>query len=184
MYPPTKAGGAGFATLRTFEPGHALGFGTRLVGTPLDQPENGSWTFVLEPLGMSQTRLLIRGRGAARHSLLGMAFDQAIFEPMHFAMERRMMVGVQRLAVAGERGRLWNHVHVALWASMFVMFLIAAALVVFGQRWPRSLVAFLAAAAAFQGLTLLQPPLVVNVAVVVGVFLLLWPGRKEHLPTA
>ena len=33
MYPSDKAGGAGFATLRAFEPGRVLGFCTRIVGT-------------------------------------------------------------------------------------------------------------------------------------------------------
>ena len=49
MYPSDQAGGAGFATLRVYRPGRVLGFATRAVGTSLDQTEDGSWTFVLQP---------------------------------------------------------------------------------------------------------------------------------------
>jgi hypothetical protein len=50
MYPPEKAGGIGFATLRVRVPGRALGLATRAPGTPLTAPEDGSWSFILEPL--------------------------------------------------------------------------------------------------------------------------------------
>jgi hypothetical protein len=53
--------------------------------------------FVLEPIGASQTRLLIRNRGEFANpiarALLGLFFD-----PIHFTMEKRMMVEVKRLA--------------------------------------------------------------------------------------
>ena len=96
MYPPEGAGGAGFATLRSYVPGRALGFGTRVVGTPITAPEDGSWTFVLQPLDGYTTRLLIRGRGPVTRSWLGLAFDRSIFEPVHFVLERRMMIGISR----------------------------------------------------------------------------------------
>ena len=53
--------------------------------------------FVLEPIGPAQTRLLVRSRGTAAHpvakALLGLFFD-----PIHFTMEKRMMVEIKRLA--------------------------------------------------------------------------------------
>lgn len=53
--------------------------------------------FVLEPAGTAQTRLLVRSRGVAvgpvAKALLGLFFD-----PIHFTMEKRMMVEVKRLA--------------------------------------------------------------------------------------
>lgn len=94
MYPPDKASGQGFATLRAMVPGRALAFGTRMFGTESDDPEDGSWAFVLVPIDAGTTRLLVRGRGAEGRSLLGTAFDRSIFEPVHFAMERRMMTGL------------------------------------------------------------------------------------------
>jgi len=53
--------------------------------------------FVVEPIGTTQTRLLVRSRGVAvnpaARALLGLFFD-----PIHFTMEKRMMVEVKRLA--------------------------------------------------------------------------------------
>jgi hypothetical protein len=173
MYPPDKAGGSGFATLRTLDTGRALGFGTRLIGTSLDQEENGSWTFAIEPADLNQTRLLIRGRGVARTSFFGVAFDQGVFEPIHFAMERRMMIGLAQLVETGRRDRIWNHIQPALWMMTFLLFVAAAVFVVIDRRWIRSLAAFLAAAVVFQVLTLMQPPLALSALLVVAVFLLL-----------
>ena len=36
----------------------------------------------------------------------GLSFDLGIFEPAHFVMERRMMIGIKQLAEGGDRGRL------------------------------------------------------------------------------
>jgi hypothetical protein len=167
MYPPDKAGGVGFATLRVHQPGRAMGFGTRVVGTTLDEPENGSWSFILEPVDDHSTRLLIRGRGEPRRSLLGVAFDQAIFEPIHFMMERRMMIGLKQLAETGTRHRAWNNVHIALWVITGVLGLLAAVRVLRRDRWASPLAALLVAAAIFQILTLGQPPLGVGLLLVV-----------------
>ena len=166
MYPPDGAGGAGFATLRSYVPGRVLGFGTRMIGTSLDEPENGSWTFVLEPVDARTTRLLIRGRGSARHSLLGHAFDRGIFEPIHFVMERRMMIGLKQIAETGSRGRGLNNVYIALWVITATLGLVAAVRVLTRPNWKRPFLALLVAAAAFQILTLGQPPLLIGLMLV------------------
>jgi hypothetical protein len=178
MYPPGKAGGIGFATLRAFEPGRVLGFATRATGASLDRPESGSWTFVLEPLGDSATRLLVRGRGAAGRSLLGVAFDRSMFEPMHFAMERRTMIGLKQLAEEGWRDRLANHWQVLLWAITFALFLAAGVMVLRREYWYQPLVGFVAAGVLFQVLTLGQPPVAFGATLVglLGVFL--WPPAR------
>jgi hypothetical protein len=167
MYPSNKAGGAGFATLRVHQPGRVLGFGTRVVGTSLDEPEDGSWTYVLQPLNARSTRLLVRGRGPARHSLLGVAFDRGIFEPVHFVMERRMMIGVKQLAETGTRHRWLNHVHVLLWTVTFGMFVVAAFMVVRRRDWKPPLAGLVTAAVVFQVLTLGQPSLAIGVLLTV-----------------
>jgi len=166
MYPPDRAGGAGFATLRSYVPGHALGFGTRAVGTPLSAPEDGSWAFYLDSIDPSTSRLIVRGRGAPGRSLLGVVFDRAIFEPVHFVMERRMMIGVKQLAEGGDRQRVLNHAHVALWTVTFACLVVAAVLVIRRKRWQRPLAGFVAAAALFQLLTLGQPPVMLGAALV------------------
>jgi hypothetical protein len=179
MYPPKKAGGIGFATQRVYTPSYALAFGTRVVGTPLSAPENGSWTFDLDPINDSTTRLLVRGRGAAGRLLLGVAFDRSIFEPVHFAMERRMMTGIQQLAEGGDRGRLPNHLQILLWTITFAILSVSAVMILGGISWPRAVAAFLVAAAVFQILTLGQPPVPFGaVLTAFAAFMTLWPSPK------
>ena len=182
MYPKEKAGGAGFATLRAHVPGRALGFAARSFGTALSEPENGSWSMVLQQDG-SSTRLLIRGRGAQGRSLLGLTFDQSIFEPIHFAMERRMMIGIKQLTETGNRGRLSNHVSVMLWAITFGVFVTAGVLVMRARHWRRALVGFGTAGIVFQVLTFGQPPAPVGLTLVWMVVAILWwpvPDGATH----
>jgi hypothetical protein len=171
MYPPNRADGVGFATLRAYVPGRAMGFGTHMTGTSMDAPDNGSWSFVLEPLGPATTRLLVRGRGTSARSLLASGFDRSIFEPVHFAMERRMMIGLKEIAETGSRHRLRNHAHVLLWTFSFGLMLVAASRVLLGRRWKASLGGFVMAAALFQVLTLVQPALWVGVPLTLLVWL-------------
>jgi len=173
MYPKEKAGGVGFATLRTYLPGRAMGFATRAPGTMLDEPENGSWSFVLDPIDGRTTRFLIRGRLAPGRSTAGLAFDGLFFEPVHFFMERRMMLGIKALAEGRDRGRATNHAHIALWVVGFTLAVGAAVLILRRRDWLRPLVTFLAAALVFQILTLSQPSLAVSgllTALVAGLF--------------
>jgi hypothetical protein len=183
MYPPHKAGGVGFATLRVLVPGHALGFATRSTGTSLSEPEDGSWQMVLQPLGMYETRLIIRGRGAGGRSLLGTAFDRAVFEPIHFVMERRMMLGIKEIVETGSRGRLANHVHVTLWIVTLLTFVAAGVLVMRAKEWGRALVGFALASVVFQVLTLGQPPASVGLTLVWMIFAALWWPVPYDEPT-
>ncbi len=184
MYPSTKAGGVGYATLRVYVPGRVLAFGTHAAGTPLTAPEDGSWSFALESLTDSTTRILVRGRGAAGRSLLGAAFDRSIFEPMHFAMEKRMLIGIRRLAEGRERGRVANHVQVVLWVLTFAMFVAGVESMFRRAAWKRALTGTVAAAVVFQVLTLGQPPLDVGVLLVLMVATLLWWPVKPGSPLA
>jgi hypothetical protein len=167
MYPREKAGGVGFATLRAYVPGRALGFGTHMTGTPIQAPEDGSWSFVLEPVDDATTRLLVRGRGVARHSLLGTAFDRGVFEPIHFVMEQRMLIGLRQVAEGQDRHRLANHAQVVLWTIAFVTMITFAVLTLQRDRWGRPLAGFVAAAVVFQILTLVQPPLWIGAALLI-----------------
>jgi hypothetical protein len=177
MYPPEKAGGVGFATLRVYLPGRALGFGTHVPGSP-SSVEDGSWSFVVEPIDESHTRFLVRGRGVGR-SLLGTAFDAAIFEPIHFVMERRTMIGIQQLAQKSDRRRLANHAQVALWTITLGLMIFAAVLVIRRDRWRMALGAFVVAAIVFQVLALRQPPILVGAVLVLAVIALLRrPGAR------
>jgi hypothetical protein len=77
----------------------------------------GTWAFVLQPLPGRRTRLLVRDRdwgylraaAPPRFALLRAALgviDYLIGEPLHFAMERKMMLGLKQRAesAATQRG--------------------------------------------------------------------------------
>jgi hypothetical protein len=132
---------------------------------------------VLEAIDSQHTRFLIRGRAAAGRSALGRVFDATIFDPMHYVMERRMMIGIKQLAEGASRERVLNHFHVFLWSLTFVVFLVAGARALRGVAWTRSLAAFVIAAVTFQVLTFAQPSILVGETLVVALLaLLFWPG--------
>ncbi len=167
MYPPHKAGGIGFATLRYYEPGRVLAFGTHVPGTPIDRPDDGLWTFVVEAVDASNSRLLVRSRATSVRSIWGAAFDHAIFEPVHFAMERRMMTGIKQLAEGQSRRRAANTAHVVIWSALFLLMLISLARTIFQGGWAIPLLLFAVSSAAFQFATLAQPSLPVSLMIVV-----------------
>jgi hypothetical protein len=191
MYPPDKIGGMGHATLREYEPGRLLVFETR---APLDGPEaptSGTWSFIVEPTGSQSSRLLVRGSGSPPPNLLGVAFNRAVFEPMHFAMERRMLEGIRGLAEGNPIRRARDNVVLASWVLTFVSFLAAGVLVLMGASWQRRLIAFIAAGGLFQLLTLVQPSPLLGVPLVLALLLFTWKpelgpahGAREVLEQA
>ena len=69
----------------------------------------GTWAFILQPLDGNRTRLLVRERDAGwlrlvaprRFGLLrglGAVIDYTVGEPLHFAMVRKMMLGLKQRA--------------------------------------------------------------------------------------
>jgi hypothetical protein len=65
----------------------------------------GWGAFVLEPLGDRATRLIVRSRGPGAWGRLA---HYLFWEPAHFVMERRMLLGIKERAerLARERGRV------------------------------------------------------------------------------
>lgn len=63
-----------------------------------DEIEQGSWAFVLNPVGENQTRLIARARGDKPQNPVMKLFHFGIFEPAHFIMERKMLLTLKRLA--------------------------------------------------------------------------------------
>jgi hypothetical protein len=61
-------------------------------------PDGGTWVFVVEPLGDERSRLIVRMR--ARFALPGPVEWVAgrILEPIHFAMERKQLLGIKSRA--------------------------------------------------------------------------------------
>ena len=81
------------------EGNHALVLGGK------DDPEHHiplvSWAFVLEPVSGDATRLLIRWRSRTPMTVYDLVFSKYLLEPIHFTMERRMMLGIRERAEAG-----------------------------------------------------------------------------------
>ncbi len=57
------------------------------------------WTFFLQPIDEHSTRLIVRGRGNFnpdfKNALLNFLFWRVVFEPAHFIMERKMLLGIK-----------------------------------------------------------------------------------------
>jgi hypothetical protein len=156
MYPQHKVGGIGFAVLMRFDPGHAMVFGTRQLGTAATGTD-GTWAFVVKPIDATSSRLLFRGRGAGGLHAFAAAFSAGVFEPVHFAMEQRTMQGIKMLAEGRKPSRLLDDLQVATWTMLFVGFVVSGVLVLAGYRPREQLVAFLVCGLLFQLLTLVQP---------------------------
>jgi hypothetical protein len=58
----------------------------------------GNWTFILVPLDLLTTRLIVRSRGPESMSLPERLFWMGVFQPAHFIMERKMMLRLKTLA--------------------------------------------------------------------------------------
>jgi hypothetical protein len=162
MYPPDKLAGAGHAVLQRLDPGRALVFGTRQVGTPAEQPTDGTWAFIVRPVDSRTTRLIVRGRAAASRSSAQRVFDRLVFEPTHFMMERKMMEGIKARAEGQGASPTSDLLEVALFCVCFALLCTAVVRMV---RWPtarRWLGVLLAAGLAFQLLTFVQPPWIVG----------------------
>jgi len=186
IYPPDKLGGMGYARLLSYEPGRALVFGTNV---PTDLPQagpSGTWSFVVHPTSKDSSRLIVRGTGGPTPSLLGMAFNRTVFEPLHFAMERRMLVGIRDLAEGrAPPTRLYDATLLVLWTLTFVTFISSAVAVLLVTRWRRQLFVLVAAGVVFQVLTLLQPPLPIALLCTLGLLLFARPrGTGAAAPSS
>jgi hypothetical protein len=75
------------------EPGRVLVLGG-------DDPLLGahSWVFYLEPIDEQTTRLLVRSRGDYPRTPANFLIWRVITEPLHFVMERKMLLGIKQRA--------------------------------------------------------------------------------------
>jgi hypothetical protein len=59
----------------------------------------GGWTFFLQPLGLSETRLIIRYPSMdIKQSVWNKMYYYGLFESLHFTMETGMMMGIKQKA--------------------------------------------------------------------------------------
>jgi hypothetical protein len=61
---------------------------------------NGTWGLVLEPIDAHTTRLIVCTRGGEDQRLPAKLFAWFVFDPAHFIMERKMMLGIKQRAEA------------------------------------------------------------------------------------
>lgn len=61
-------------------------------------PIEESWLFYLEAEGSGRTRLLARNRRGYRPSLSNFLMWKVAIEPLHYVMERKMLLGIKRRA--------------------------------------------------------------------------------------
>ena len=69
---------------------------TLVLGSNTDSP--GTWGFYLKEVTGNTTRLIVRGRGDQKPGLLSWLGTHVVFEPAHFIMERKMLLGIKRRA--------------------------------------------------------------------------------------
>lgn len=77
--------------------------GRDVLGRPSRLWIDWTWSFVLRPRAAG-TRLLVRTRGAWSHRWVGWLI-QPLLEPVHFLMERRMLLGVRKRAEPSASGK-------------------------------------------------------------------------------
>ena len=80
--------------VRSVEPERALALG--------EETGSFSWTFVLEPIDETSTRLLTRAR-AWYKTLASRLMIGLVFHPIHFGMQRRQLLNLKRRAETGAR---------------------------------------------------------------------------------
>lgn len=77
--------------------GHALVLGGK-SGPEVPGFPSITWAFIVEPVGTGQTRLLIRSRSSFSPTAGQYLTNKYALEPIHFIMERRMMLGIKERA--------------------------------------------------------------------------------------
>lgn len=181
MYPSDELDGMGHAVLSFYEPGRALVFGTHTPADTAGSAPSGGWAFVVEPTSPNSSRLITRGSGGSLPSLLGAAYTRTVFEPLHFAMERRMLEGIRGLAEGRPISRASDLLTLFSWFVSFVLFVGAGVLVLQGSRFERSLLGFALAGLSFEVVTLVQPLPIVSVLLVIGACVIVWPAPRQSI---
>lgn len=69
------------------------------------EPGTGSWAFVLTQISAPTTRLLIRSRTDYAPGIANLITWRIITDPLHFVMERKMLLTIKERAERSARGR-------------------------------------------------------------------------------
>ena len=105
MTPRERYGGRGCVRVARLEPDRDMVFVSPedydCVVTKGLAP-NGTWAFILDPIDERTTRLIVRSRSGAKAN----PFRFLLFDPAHFIMERKMMLGIRDRAEARAARRI------------------------------------------------------------------------------
>lgn len=182
MLPESKGDGKGFMTLREIDPGRALAFEGQSPFGPL----RGTFTLIVAPDGPNRTRLLVRDRASTGGPAMAVLLSREIFEPMHFVMMRRMLLGIKALAEGRQIPTLGNHIQPVLWTLTGIIGIAAVVVSLRARRTGLGLMVLLASALLFQFLTFAQPSPVAGTILVIALALALVYGdsirRLRFLP--
>jgi hypothetical protein len=164
MAPPDLYQGSGFAIFSWVEPGRALVVSTHVGHDPA---QVGTWAFVLERRGPGETRFIVRGRSGRRDAAPRLAqwlFERLVFEPMHFVMERRMLIGLKERAEGSTPDPRRDLAEAASWIVALLVAIVAALVVLLRGSWGRAWALFLGAGLSLLVLPLERPPLELSLA--------------------
>jgi len=76
--------------------------------------EAGTWGFYLKAIASNRTRLIVRGRGERKPGALSWLGHHVLFEPAHFVMERKMLIGIKQRAERERTEKPAKHVDFAI----------------------------------------------------------------------
>jgi len=168
MYPANRLNGIGHSVVARVEPRRALVLATMSMGNS-SVTSDASQSFLLDPIDVSSTRLIMRGRGPIPESLAWRLFDSALFQPIHFAMERRMMLTIKALSEGEDPDEMPDIMQAVLWIVLGLTCAVALAGSVLFAAWRRPLLAFAAGLAALAVAMLTQPPVLVTALLAIAV---------------
>jgi hypothetical protein len=158
MYPPKRAGGVGHALLARVEPPRAFVMRTATMGlAPTADALGNSWSAILEPIDDHTTRLIMRSRGTDAPGWASRAFGRLVFDPIHFAMERKMMTTIAALAEGRRPAEVPDLLQAALWLAFGILAVAAVVQVVCSADWMPPLFVLAASAVALPVSLFLQP---------------------------
>jgi hypothetical protein len=147
--------------VRLHRPGEALVFAT----AGANGEDNGTWAFIIEPIDEHSARLIVRDRTFGESSMVEGAVRALVFDPIHFAMERKTMDAIKRRAEGGGATPSRDRAEVVGWTLTGAAFAVAAILSLLRRTAAPGLTMLFLTGLALQALTFLQPGAVLSVAI-------------------
>ena len=150
-----------------------------LGGSDESQLNASSWSFLLQGLDVSNSRLIARFRSSYSPTLGNVLLQRIFVQPTSLFMQKRMLIGIKQRAEGTFRSSTSENIQVILWMLLFVLFVVIMIGILVRRRWIRLLVIGL-----ITGLMLLlfiawQPPSWIGIMMVILLlFGLVWAVRQ------